>query len=84
MRHSNLIQAPQIAAAMQKEPAVPRDAEQLRELAAWYRDCAERTGNPAIWDARVRTAEELEAEAFRLEALSAGAAPRTALPRRYA
>jgi hypothetical protein len=41
--------------------------ERLRELASWYREYAERTGNPAIWDARIRTAEDLEAEAARLE-----------------
>jgi hypothetical protein len=39
----------------------------LRELASWYREFAERTGNPAIWDARIRTAEDLEAEAARIE-----------------
>jgi len=44
-----------------------RTAEELRELAAWYRDFAERAGNPAIWEARLRTAEKLEAEAGRLE-----------------
>lgn len=44
-----------------------REAEKLRELASWYRDYAERTGNPAIWDARIRTAEDLEAGASRLE-----------------
>ena len=42
--------------------------ERLRELAAWYRQFAERTANPTIWDARLRTAEDLEAEAARLEA----------------
>jgi hypothetical protein len=35
----------------------------LRKLASWYRDFAERAGNPATWVARLRTAEELEAEA---------------------
>jgi hypothetical protein len=44
-----------------------RDVEKLRELASWYREYAERTGNAAIWDSRIRTAEDLEAEAFRLE-----------------
>ena len=44
-----------------------RQPERLRELASWYREYAERTGNPAIWDARIRTAEDLEAEATRLE-----------------
>lgn len=39
----------------------------LRELAGWYRDFAERTGNTTIWESRLRTAEELEAEAERLE-----------------
>jgi hypothetical protein len=37
--------------------------ERLRELAAWYRDFAEKTGNPEIWAARLRQAELLEAEA---------------------
>ena len=40
---------------------------ELRKLAAWYREFAERAGNPAIWEARLRTAEELTAEADRLE-----------------
>jgi hypothetical protein len=39
----------------------------LRELADWYRGFAERAGNPAIWDARLRTAEDLDAEARRIE-----------------
>ncbi len=43
------------------------DPEKLRELACWYREFAERTGNPTIWDARLRTAEDLEAEAARIE-----------------
>jgi hypothetical protein len=43
------------------------DPEKLRELARWYREFAERAGNPAIWDSRLRTAEELEAEARRIE-----------------
>ena len=44
-----------------------RQPERLRELASWYREYAERTANPAIWDVRIRTAEDLEAEATRLE-----------------
>jgi hypothetical protein len=43
------------------------DPHRLRELAYWYREFAERSGNPTIWDARLRTAEDLEAEAARLE-----------------
>ncbi len=44
--------------------AAPR---RLRELAEWYREFADRTGNPTIWEARLRTAEDLDAEADRLE-----------------
>ena len=43
----------------------------LRKLADWYRTFAERTGNPTIWEARLRTAAELEREADRLEEESA-------------
>jgi hypothetical protein len=39
----------------------------LRELAIWYRTFAERASNPAIWEARLRTAEDLDAEASRIE-----------------
>jgi hypothetical protein len=41
--------------------------ERLRELASWYREYAERTSDPMICDVRIRTAEDLEAEAARLE-----------------
>ncbi len=41
---------------------------ELRKLAAWYREFAERAGNPAIWESRLRTADELRREADRLEA----------------
>jgi hypothetical protein len=43
------------------------DPLKLRELAAWYREFAEKTGNPSIWEARLRMAEDLEREAERLE-----------------
>ena len=43
----------------------PQEPHRLRELATWYREFAERTGNPAIWEARLRTAAELEKEAAR-------------------
>jgi hypothetical protein len=49
------------------------DPIKLRELAAWYREIAEQSGNPAIWDGRLRTAEDLEAEAIELEARRAQA-----------
>jgi hypothetical protein len=55
------------------EADLSREPERLRQLAAWYREYAERTGNPAIWDARIRTAEDLEAEAVRLEPRAAPA-----------
>jgi hypothetical protein len=45
----------------------PKEPRRLRELAAWYRVFAERAGNPVIWEARLRTAAELEREAGRLE-----------------
>jgi hypothetical protein len=38
----------------------------LRELAAWYWEFAEKTGNPQIWAARLQHAEILEAEAVLL------------------
>ena len=43
------------------------NSDELRTLAAWYREFAGRAGNPAIWEARLRTAEQLEAEADRAE-----------------
>ncbi len=47
------------------EPTVK--ARTLRELAAWYRAFAARAANPAIWESRLLTAEELDAEASRIE-----------------
>ena len=46
------------------------DPRKLRALAGWYREFAERAGNPAIWHARLVTAEDLEREADRLEKIS--------------
>jgi len=43
------------------------DPFRLRQLAAWYREFAEKAANPSIWQARLRTAEDLEQEAARLE-----------------
>ena len=45
----------------------PKQPRHLRELAACYRVFAERAGDPVIWEARLRTASELEKEANRLE-----------------
>jgi len=54
------VDAPQDGAAVD-------NAEKLRELAAWYREFAEKTQNPTIWEFRLRTAEDLEAAATRIE-----------------
>ena len=43
------------------------DPSKLRALASWYRNLAEQAGNPAIWEARLRTAEKFEAEADLVE-----------------
>ena len=50
------------------------EAQKLRDLAAWYRQFAERAGNPAIWEARLRTAEDLEKTAADLEKKAASLA----------
>ena len=47
------------------------DPRELRELAAWYREFAERAGNPAIWEARLRTAGDLERKADHSEKVAA-------------
>jgi len=39
----------------------------LRELAVWYRAFAERAANPAIWESRILTAEDFEAQAARID-----------------
>jgi hypothetical protein len=46
---------------------VRHNPTKLRELAAWYREFAERAGNPTIWEARLRMAEELDAEADQID-----------------
>jgi len=43
------------------------DPFKLRKLASWYREYAKQAENPTIWDARLRTADELDAEADRIE-----------------
>ena len=45
----------------------PENPKKLRELTAWYREYAERAGNPWVWEARLQTAEELERRAAMLE-----------------
>jgi hypothetical protein len=47
--------------------------EKLEELAAWHRINAEYAGADWVWEARVRTAEDLERRAAKLRAqLSSG------------
>lgn len=48
-----------------------RNPDELRKLASWYREFAERAGNPAIWERRLRTADDLEAAAECIERASA-------------
>ena len=43
------------------------EPQELRQLAAWYREFAERAGSAWIWDARLKKAGELDKEAARLE-----------------
>jgi hypothetical protein len=43
------------------------ESHRLRKLAAWYREFAERAGEPWVWEARRRRAVELEEEAALLE-----------------
>jgi hypothetical protein len=45
----------------------PVKAQMLRELAAWYRTLAARAGNPVIWESRLLTAVDLDAEASCIE-----------------
>jgi hypothetical protein len=51
--------------ATDAEPTVK--ARTLRELAAWYRAFAARAANPVIWEARLLTADDLDAEASRID-----------------
>ena len=44
-----------------------QDPKKLRELARWCREFAEKTGNPVIWDLRLRRADNLDAEPERIE-----------------
>jgi hypothetical protein len=48
---------------MSMEGVAVSDEHKLRQLAAWYREFAERAGNPVIWEGRLRMAENLEARA---------------------
>jgi len=54
-------------AFLKGDPDATASPRELRALAVWYREFAERTRNPTIWEARLRTAEELEMDAQALE-----------------
>lgn len=50
-----------------------QNPDKLRELASWYREFAERAGDPVIWERRIRVADALDADAERIERSSATA-----------
>jgi hypothetical protein len=54
-----------------------QNPRKLRQLADWYREFAERAGNPWVWEARLRLAEDLENEAAELEVKAGSARPQT-------
>jgi hypothetical protein len=49
---------------------VPQDPQKLRELAAWYREYAERAATPWVNEGRLQTAADLEEYAALLEAVA--------------
>jgi hypothetical protein len=51
------------------------ETQRLRNLAAWYREFAELAGEPWIWLARLRRANELEQEAARYESQASQTPP---------
>jgi hypothetical protein len=64
--HCKFVMAPFLPIiSVEKGISMKSDPIKLRELASWYRQLAERAGNPVIWEARLRTAEDLEREADR-------------------
>jgi hypothetical protein len=56
---------------VEKDDSLEDHLENLKTLATWYRGFAERAGSPTIWDARLRTAEDIDVEIARIERLSA-------------
>ena len=58
-----------LSASIKEFPGDMDDPSKLRALASWYRQFAERTGNPLIWEARLLMAEDLDQEADRIEQL---------------
>jgi hypothetical protein len=43
------------------------DPSKLRELASWYRDFAKSASSPCFQETRLRTAQDLEAEADQIQ-----------------
>jgi hypothetical protein len=64
-RPRRISEAVEQVCATDAEPTVK--ARMLRELADWYRALAARAANPVIWESRLFTAEDLEAEANRID-----------------
>jgi hypothetical protein len=56
-----MMRAVKKTSAMSDETA--RTIDQLEALAAWHRAVAERAGSAWVWEARLRTAEDLERQA---------------------
>lgn len=46
-----------------------QNTDKLRALAGWYRAFAERAGSLNVWEQRLRTSEDLDEEANRIERL---------------
>ena len=73
-----IMQARGQAAHTEIDDLMPRArAEQLLKLAVWYREYAERAGNPGIWASRIRAAERLEEEAAQMDAVARFPLPKT-------
>jgi hypothetical protein len=60
--------APPVSRADGAAAALKR-IERLEQLAAWHRFNTDHAGSTWIWDARLRTAEDLERQAAQLRAL---------------
>jgi hypothetical protein len=65
--------------AMTETSRISMVATKLRELARWYREFAERAGNPWIWEARLQLAEDLESQAAKVKVRADSARPQTRL-----
>src|SRR3984893_12679709 len=63
---ASLIGASTRSLPLNRESMMP-DSVELRKRAEWYREFAERAGSPWVWEARLKTAKKLEAEAVRVE-----------------